>query len=111
MSKQRKPPLCDQLPWNHIRHRCCCVFDFDGDNDEPLAECNYHEQLRADNERLRKDAERYRWLRDEHDRIDPMGRCCWKVGNDRNGSEWCELVDGIDLDQMIDAAIAGDSHE
>jgi hypothetical protein len=55
-----------------------------------------------------RDAERYRWLRAEHDRVDPMGRCCWKVGNDRNGSEWCELVDGVDLDQMIDGAI--DAH-
>jgi hypothetical protein len=48
MSDQRKPPLCDQPKWNHIRHRCCCVFDYDSDSDEPLAECNYHLDLRRE---------------------------------------------------------------
>ena len=49
-----------------------------------------------------RDAERYRWLRLEHDRIDPLGRMCWKRYHNRNGSEWCEVVD---IDQAIDAAI------
>jgi hypothetical protein len=46
-------PLCDQPRWNHIRHRCCCVFDNEGDGNGPLSECKYHADFRADNERLR----------------------------------------------------------
>ena len=49
-----------------------------------------------------RDGERYRWLRLEHDRIDPLGRMCWKRYDNRNGSEWCEVVD---IDAAIDAAI------
>ena len=49
-----------------------------------------------------RDGERYEWLRLEHDRIDPLGRICWKRYDNRNGSEWCEVVD---IDQAIDAAI------
>ena len=45
---QHKPPLCDQPKWNHIRHRCSCVFDHDSDEDGPIAECFYHESLRAE---------------------------------------------------------------
>ena len=52
MSDQRKPPLCDTPPWNHIRHRCCCVFDHDSDKDGPIAECYYHERLRAERDEL-----------------------------------------------------------
>ena len=51
---------------------------------------------------LRRDAARYRWLRLEHDRTDPLGRMCWKRYDNRNGSEWCEVVD---IDAAIDAAI------
>jgi hypothetical protein len=49
MSKQQ--PMCDQEPWNNIRHRCCCVFH-NGD-DPPISECDYHRTLRTDNDRLR----------------------------------------------------------
>lgn len=33
---------------DHIRHRCSCVFDHDSDEDGPIAECFYHESLRAE---------------------------------------------------------------
>lgn len=53
-------------------------------------------------ERLRKDAERYAWLRSEHERADPVCHLTWKLGGQRNGSEW---VNTARLDSDIDAAI------
>lgn len=55
MSGQRKAPLCDQPKWNNLRHRCCCVFDHDSDEDQPLAECHYHELRSREIERLRNE--------------------------------------------------------
>ena len=49
-----------------------------------------------------KDAERYRWLRAEHDRVDPLGRVVWKSNHDRNSHRWCDV---FDLDGLIDEAI------
>jgi hypothetical protein len=66
--RDQRPPLCDQYPWNHIRHRCCCVFDFDSDIGEPLEECGYHARLRrrlADAERL---LDKYRFCGDAYPR-------------------------------------------
>jgi hypothetical protein len=54
-------------------------------------------------EELRKDAERYRWLRQEHDRVDPICHLCWKQNGDRKSSEW---VNTANLDASIDAAKA-----
>ena len=57
----------------------------------------------ADLERAEKDAERYRWLRAEHERHDPVCHLSWKQNSDRNGSEW---VNTANLDAAIDAALA-----
>jgi hypothetical protein len=48
-----------------------------------------------------EDAARYRWLRAEHERIDPLCHVVWKVGRDRNGSDWANTAS---LDADIDAA-------
>ncbi len=53
-----------------------------------------------------KDAERYRWLRNEHDVDLPIGRVVWKKGSIQSSACWCDLIDANDLDQHIDAAIA-----
>lgn len=52
-----------------------------------------------------RDAARYRWLRAELSRVDPMIRPCAKVGFDRSASEWCDFHDDKSLDAAIDAAI------
>lgn len=52
-----------------------------------------------------RDAARYRWLRAEHDRVDPLARCGWKYRQDRNGHQWVDLPNGGQLDHMIDAAM------
>jgi hypothetical protein len=54
-------------------------------------------------EAMRKDAERYRWLRAEHDRVDPVCHLMWKRNSDRNSSEW---VNTARLDDSVDAAKA-----
>ena len=53
-------------------------------------------------ERLRADAERYRWLRNEHQLLDPLCRLVWKFDDDRLCSDWVEVVN---IDADIDAAI------
>lgn len=53
----------------------------------------------------KRDAERYRWLRNEHDVDLPVGRISWKRGSARESSEWVNLIDGDDLDRHIDAAM------
>ncbi len=59
-------------------------------------------ELEAENTELRKDAERYRWLRKEHERVDPICRLSWKRNNERNSGEW---VNTAQLDAAIDAAM------
>ena len=73
----------------------------DGTTSQRIARAIEAKVLEKLSDKLR-DGERYRWLRLEHDRIDPLGRMCWKRYDNRNGSEWCEVVD---IDQAIDAAI------
>jgi len=63
------------------------------------------ETAEAEVERLRADAERYRWLRNEHDRYDPAMRCSAKYKLDRQSHEWVNVAD---LDSCIDAARASD---
>lgn len=53
------------------------------------------------------DARRYRWLRGEHKRVDPICAVIWKRNGDRNGSEW---VNTANIDAEIDAAM-GASNE
>lgn len=56
---------------------------------------------RAEIEGLRKDAERYRWLRAEHERVDPVCHLTWKLGLRRDETNW---VNTARLDESIDAA-------
>ena len=55
--------------------------------------------LVADAERLREDAERYRWLRAQHGIIRPQAACVFNIGHD-----WANVADGPSLDRDIDAA-------
>ena len=70
------------------------------DNIDALLDEN--DRLWAENDALWEDARRYRWLRGEHQRIDPICAVVWKRNGDRNGSEW---VNTADLDAAIDAAM------
>jgi hypothetical protein len=54
---------------------------------------------------LRRDADRYRWLRGEHSRIDPCIKANAKYKLERQSSTWVEIHD---LDAAIDAAIKED---
>lgn len=58
--------------------------------------------LKAENEALRRDAERYRWLRGEHSRIDPCIKANAKYRLERDSSTWVNIHD---LDAAIDAAM------
>jgi hypothetical protein len=60
------------------------------------------ERLKADNEALRRDAERYRWLRGEDSRIDPCIKANAKYKLERQSITWVEIHD---LDAAIDAAM------
>ena len=55
-----------------------------------------------DVEALRRDAERYRWLRGEHSRIDPCIKANAKYRLQRDSGTWVEIHD---LDAAIDAAM------
>lgn len=63
------------------------------------------DEVRARLAECERDAARYRWLRAEHDRVDPLARCGWKYRQDRNGHQWVDLPNGGQLDHMIDAAM------
>lgn len=56
----------------------------------------------------RKDAERYRFVRAEHDRIDPICRVSWKMFGQRNSTNWGNVIDGEHLDELVAAAIAAE---
>jgi hypothetical protein len=53
----------------------------------------------------RKDAARYRWLRSELDRVDPMFSVVAKAHYDRRSSDWCNFASSDVLDAAIDAAM------
>ena len=63
--------------------------------------CAERDRLRAEVERLRVDAERYQWLRFEHQRHDPICHLSWKRNGDRSSSEW---VNTTDIDTALDHA-------
>lgn len=65
-------------------------------------------ELEAQVQALSQDAGRYRWLRQEHERIDPLCHLTWKKSMDRKGNEW---VNTANLDAAIDAAIAAGKGE
>jgi hypothetical protein len=65
------------------------------------------EQLERENEALRKDAERYRWLRDNSHNT-PIGVYEWVERDGRQQRAW---LGSNELDAAIDAAIKEQSHE
>lgn len=62
------------------------------------------DQLRAEVDSLRNDAERYRWLRDRHDT--PGDYLCVTDGEDGVIIEETVGFEGLSLDAAIDAAMA-----
>lgn len=58
------------------------------------------DQLRAEVESLRKDAERYRWLRDQA----PMARAEWEIGGKSFGM--MRGTEPVEVDATVDAAMA-----
>lgn len=62
-------------------------------------------RLRAENEALRTDAARYRWLRAEQSKDLPLSSVVWKFFGHRPSGEWVNLIDGHDLDKHVDAAM------
>jgi len=61
--------------------------------------------LYAENERLRADAQRYRWLRGEVGGPHlPLAQVVWKLDGNRNSADWANIYDGQSLDDLIDGA-------
>ena len=78
-------------------------------NAPEIEKCNsYIANLTAERDALRADAERYRFIFAESDRVDPVCAVVWKKGNVRNSSEWVSSVGGEWLSKELDAAIAGE---
>lgn len=78
-----------------------------GDGEEPLALIHIgdYEALATECEKLRKDAERYRWLRDSDD----YELCAVRIDywcDEYIGQAACEVLGGDYLDRDIDAAMA-----
>ncbi|MET3232212.1 UNVERIFIED_ORG: hypothetical protein ABIC54_004417 [Burkholderia sp. 1263] len=78
---------------------------------EPCPDCNGDAAEQAD-EAVIRDANRYRWLRNEHfptaDKP-PLAQVVWKALDDRHSGQWANMIDGHDLDAAIDGARAKDS--
>lgn len=71
-------------------------------------------KLRAENERLRKDAERYRWMRDIAPRQliqTPLIAMCGTDGSVLKRDQGTEmLLSGVSADEAIDAAISNEGN-
>lgn len=70
---------------------------------DPTAHALYEHPLPPDD--VVRDAERYRFLRDEAYLVNPVVAVVWKRNDDRTESEWVNTVDGYSLDCHIDAAM------
>lgn len=81
--------------WLETAYSRVCAGEAEAD---VLRDCGWE---RVD-EALRRDAERYRWLRGEHSRIDPCIKANAKYKLERQSSTWVEIHD---LDAAIDAAM------
>jgi len=68
------------------------------DRDEEIAD------LKAKLAAAEKDAERYRWLRDDAYHSDPENGCAWAVFGSHHGD--AVPCHGTELDEAVDAAIA-----
>ena len=62
-------------------------------------------KVKVERDALRVDAQRYRFIFAESDRVDPVCAVVWKKGNVRNSSEWVDSVGGEWLSKELDAAI------
>lgn len=62
-----------------------------------------HIAARAPADSVLEDAARYRWLRQEHERVDPVCHLTWKRNLQRDSAEWANTAV---LDTAIDAAMA-----
>jgi len=67
-----------------------------------LEACSDRNQLKADNEALRKDADRYRWLRSQHWNESDMAVACHPKKSVKLGFD---CPSGERLDHAIDAAM------
>ena len=88
---------------DHLRE--CLESNFRSGNEwrgEAGALAAERDALRAEVERLRVDAERWQWLRSEHERHDPICHLSWKRNGDRSSNEW---VNTSRLDASADLAI------
>lgn len=54
----------------------------------------------------RRDAERYRFLRAEHERLDPVVRCSVKMLRIRQSPNWGNVADAAELDTILDEEMA-----
>ena len=78
-------------------------------DEPPVPDCDCRRCAVATRDDLRKDAERYRWLRNEAvwagSPKGEGGEMCWVViGTDAYRSH---PVDGVELDEAVDAAMQG----
>ena len=81
--------------WLETAYSRVCAGEAEAD---VLRDCGWE---RVD-ESLRRDAERHRWLRGEHSRIDPCIKANAKYRLQRDSGTWVEIHD---LDAAIDAAM------
>ena len=86
--------------WLETAYSRICAGEAEAD---VLRDCGWERV--TDAEALRRDAERYRWLRGEHSRIDPCIKANAKYRLERQSSTWVEIHD---LDAAIDAAMKED---
>ena len=83
--------------WLETAYSRVCAGEAEAD---VLRDCGWERV--TDAEALRRDAERYRWLRGEHSRIDPCIKAVCKHPLQRQGHTWAEIHD---LDAIFDAAM------
>lgn len=76
-------------------------------NEPPVADCDCRRCAVATRDALRKDAERYRWLRERWGRISETYEAntpiLTEIGDEQDGWD----TDGESLDRCIDAAMTG----
>lgn len=61
----------------------------------------YMDTVKQEYSAIIRDAERYQWLRREHDRAAVLARVCWKR-NGRADHEWVDVGEPRCLDELID---------
>jgi hypothetical protein len=95
--EKRHPGYVIGNHWLETAYERLCAGEAEAD---VLKDCGWERV--TDAEALRRDAERYRWLRGEHSRIDPCIKAVCKHPLQRQGHTWAEIHD---LDAIFDAAM------